>query len=74
MSNVELKKAKDELLKLIERAQHGEDVVITQDDRPIARLVGIQESSRREFGSARGLISFADDFDAPIADFSEYTE
>jgi hypothetical protein len=28
----------------------------------------------RQFGSAKALITMADDFDAPLADFSEYTE
>ncbi len=29
-------------------------------------------SGRPQFGSARGLIEIADDFDAPLADFQEY--
>jgi len=28
----------------------------------------------RQFGSAEGLITMADDFDAPLADFAEHTE
>ena len=27
---------------------------------------------KRQFGSARGLIAMADDFDEPLADFQEY--
>ena len=73
MTLVELTKAKDDLLKLIERVQHGEDVVITKDDKPIVRIVAVKETTHRHFGSAKGLISFADDFDAPLEDFAEYT-
>jgi len=29
-------------------------------------------SGRPQFGSARGLIKMADNFDAPLADFQEY--
>ena len=29
-------------------------------------------SGRPQFGSAKGLIKMADDFDAPVADFQEY--
>ena len=31
-----------------------------------------EDRGRPQFGSARGLIKLADDFDAPLADFQEY--
>ncbi len=73
MTLVELAKAKEELLDLIKRAQNGEEVVITEDDKPIIRLVALNKPAQRTFGSAKGLVSFADDFDAPLDDFAEYS-
>lgn len=40
-------------------------VELTSSQRP---------TRRRQFGSAKGLITTADDFDAPLPDFAEYTE
>ncbi|MCX6359943.1 MAG: type II toxin-antitoxin system prevent-host-death family antitoxin [Armatimonadetes bacterium] len=61
---------------LIDLAKRGEDVVITRDDVPVARLVcevPRRPSPRR--GTARGLVlRMADDFDAPLADFKEYMQ
>ena len=74
MTRVDLTAAKDHLHKLIERVQDGEEVVLTSGDEPVARLVAIKPSSKgRRSGSARGQIEFADDFDAPLDDFAEYT-
>jgi antitoxin (DNA-binding transcriptional repressor) of toxin-antitoxin stability system len=40
---------------------------------PIAKIVGISKKKKqREFGSAKGLIKMADDFDAPLEDFKDY--
>ena len=41
----------------------------------LVRLVEMHsaERRRRRPGSARGLITIADDFDAPLGDFREYT-
>ncbi len=39
----------------------------------IAEHQGAIAPARRQPGSAKGLILIADDFDAPLADFAEYT-
>jgi antitoxin (DNA-binding transcriptional repressor) of toxin-antitoxin stability system len=40
---------------------------------PVVQLVAVERAARKpEFGSARGLITLADDFDAPLPDFAEY--
>jgi len=49
------------------------EVILTKGDRPVARLVPIQDKPRRQFGSAKGLITIAEDFDAPLEDFKEFT-
>ena len=73
MTQIELQEAKEQFMKLVERAANGEEIVIYKNKRPFVKLLPIAHSSRRrEFGSAKGLIQMADDFDAPLADFEEY--
>jgi antitoxin (DNA-binding transcriptional repressor) of toxin-antitoxin stability system len=65
--------AKIRLPDLIDAAIKGETVLILKDDQPIVQLVPATPLKRwRQFGSARGLIEMAHDFDAPLEDFKEY--
>ncbi len=58
---------------LIESVIRGEEIVFTQNNLPVAKLVAInQEKPRPQFGSAKGLFTLAEDFDAPLKDFDEY--
>ena len=55
------------------RSGGGGEVVITKDNHPVAKLVGYpQQAGKRQLGTARGLITIAEDFDEPLEDFSEY--
>lgn len=72
---ISLEEASTKLPSLLLEVQTGNEVVITQGNRPIARLVAVQTARpRRQFGSARHLITLAPDFDAPLADFADYTQ
>ena len=71
MTHMDLDKAKDHLPELVEQAVSGEEVLITKDSQPLVRLVAVKALPRgRHFGSAKGLIVVAQDFDAPLADFA----
>ena len=60
---------------LIDYVINGEEVVFTQNNLPIAKLVAVrQEKPRPQFGSAKGLFVMAEDFNEPLADFDEYRE
>jgi len=64
---------------LIQKVMNGEEVFITQNQKPIAKIVsvsGAPAKSRKliKAGSAKGLIKIADDFDAPLEDFREYMQ
>jgi len=73
IQEVNLDEAKARLLDLINAALKGETVIITKDSQQMVQLVPAgQPARRRQFGSAKGLIVMADDFDAPLADFDEY--
>ncbi len=73
MRKVNLDEAQRRLPELIEEAAGGEDVVISRGDGADFRLVPVVEPAPRPaFGSARGLIEMADDFDAPVEGFEPY--
>jgi prevent-host-death family protein len=80
MTYVTLEEAGAQLPRLIEEARQGEEVIITRDDQPVARVVAVSEPEsksrpRRKPGSAKDVILYmADDFDAPLEDFKEYME
>jgi prevent-host-death family protein len=77
MSTITLEEAQARLPELIASLQPGGELVITQNERPVAKLVSESSSSRRprQPGSAKDKILYmADDFDAPLEDFKEYME
>ncbi|MCU0482027.1 MAG: DUF2281 domain-containing protein [Anaerolineae bacterium] len=74
MRNYTIQEAQSNLLELIEQAQNGETIIIS-DDVHVVQLVPMPLANKRKprkAGSARGLIHMADDFDAPLDDFDEY--
>lgn len=74
MPEVTIEEAAAQLPRLIETlSQCGDEIVITQDQRPVARLVGVTDTRPRpHFGSARGEVVIREDFDAPLEDFADY--
>ncbi len=73
MQTVTLNEAKTNLVGLIDAAAAGEEIFITRDDNLSVQLVPrTQKKRKRRFGSAKGLISMAPDFDEPLDDFKEY--
>lgn len=74
ISRIELDQVAEHLPELIEEVQRGGEVVLTQGDEPVAKLTKYQTPvGKRRLGTAKGLITIADDFDAPLDDFAEYT-
>lgn len=74
MPQVDVAQARREFDQLLERASRGEDVLITKDDRPLARITAPskEEKRKRQFGSVEGEIWMSEDFDEPLDDFQEY--
>ncbi len=70
MLQVTLEEAKSRLLELIDAVLKGETVVIVKGSQEAVQLVRAVPYVRRQFGSAKGLIAMADDFDAPLPDFN----
>lgn len=61
---VNMHQAKSGLSRLVRRAEAGEEVIITRDGTPVARLVAIRKE--RVPGLAKGQVRIAADFDAPL--------
>ena len=75
MYQIELEKAKTQIATLLQSALDGEEIIITQNERPVLKLVPISAvKPRRQSGSARGLITMSDDFNEPLEDFAEYMQ
>ncbi|MEG4067554.1 DUF2281 domain-containing protein [Microcoleus sp. Pol11C2] len=64
------------LLELIEATIRGGEIAITQDNRPVVKLVVIPKQAKRnrQAGSAKGMVWMSDDFDEPLEEFNEYME
>lgn len=73
MTQMSAEAAGDHLSDLLQAVMRGEEVVIMKDDQPVARLVSVaNQRTIRRFGCAKGQITMAADFDAPLADFADY--
>lgn len=61
--------AKSQLSQLIRRVADGEEVVITRNGEPVARLVPVAPpATARKLGTLAGTIRIGADFDAPLPD------
>ena len=77
MPTVTIEEAQNKLTELIHRLTPGEEVVITENDQPVARLVAATPPQRkpRQPGTLKGTVLYmAPDFDAPLDEFKEYME
>lgn len=76
MAIVTIQEAQAGLSDLIHKLVPGEEVVITENDQPVAKLARTEPKKLWpcKAGSAKGKIWMAPDFDAPLEDFKEYME
>ena len=75
MHQIDLHEAKQHLADFIDMALGGEEILITQDEQPVLTLIRVAApKARRKAGSAKGLITLASDFDAPLEDFRAYMQ
>lgn len=72
MTQLDIGQAKSNLSKLLDLAIKGEEIIITQNDKPIAKISPIKRPLKR--GSAKGKVWMSDDFDEPLEDFKNYME
>jgi prevent-host-death family protein len=64
--------AKAHFSELIEKASLGEEITVTRDNQPVARIVPLRPAKRQP-GTGKDKIRFiSPDFDAPLEDFADY--
>ncbi|HET6574073.1 MAG TPA: type II toxin-antitoxin system prevent-host-death family antitoxin [Fimbriiglobus sp.] len=75
MATVTIQEAQANLSDLIHRLTPGEEVVITENDQPVARLVPTLTAKKPpQFGTLKGTVLSMEHFDDPLEDFKEYME
>ncbi len=76
MSTVTIEEAQAKLSDLIHQLTPDQEVVITENDQPVARLIATTaRKPARKLGTLKGTVLYmAPDFDAPLEDFKEYME
>lgn len=73
MPTVTIADAQTQLPQLIERLLPGESVVITRDNKPVARLMAEASARKpRKAGNCKGMIAIVADNDDHLKDFAEY--
>jgi prevent-host-death family protein len=74
-ATVTIEEAQAHLAELISQLALGEEVIITENQQPVARLLPVKTKTQRKLGTMRGSIKYiAPDFDAPLDDFKEYMQ
>lgn len=63
---VNMHEAKTNLSKLVEEAEHGEDILLARAGKVVARIVALRPARARELGQWKGKVRMAEDFDAPL--------
>ena len=72
MSTVTLEDAQAQLPELIEHLGPGEELVITRNARPVARLMGpVNESTQPVFGRGRGKVVVVAEDDEHLQGFGD---
>lgn len=78
MASISIQEAQARLPELVHGLAPGEDLVIVENDQPVARIVpmaGERQPAVRRLGTLRGtVLHMAPDFDAPLEEFREYMQ
>jgi len=73
MNAITIEEAQAKLLDLIHNLTPGDEVVITENNQPVAKLVGtLLPRLRPEPGLCKGWITIVSDDDEHLNDFADY--
>jgi prevent-host-death family protein len=74
MSSVTIEEAQAKLTDLIHKLGPGEEVVITENNQPVAKLVSERSATRQrpQPGLCKGMITIVADDDEHLKDFAGY--
>jgi len=69
---VDAQRAANQLSRLLDQLAGGEEIIITSEGKPVARLLGCHGEERmRTGGHWKGLVRISDDFDEPLPKSAE---
>jgi antitoxin (DNA-binding transcriptional repressor) of toxin-antitoxin stability system len=74
---IPLTEVSEDLVRLVEAALKGEEIVILKDSQPVVKLLRLEPGQKRypaKAGSAKGQVWISEDFDEPLEEFKEYME
>lgn len=75
MTTVSIQEAQAALPDLIHHLAPGDEVIITENDQPVARIVSAPVTAGRKLGTLKGtILAISSDFDAPLDDFKDWTQ
>lgn len=78
MATISIEDAQEKLAELIRSMSPGDEVIITANDHPVAKLTPTQDVSApmpRQPGTLRGtVLHYAADFNASLNELKEYAE
>ena len=66
---VDISEAKDQLPELVSLVLQGNEIIISEGNKPLARIVPVTESKQtRVAGLNRGKVWVSEDFDEPLSE------
>lgn len=76
-ATISLEKAQADLKAIVHNLVPGEEIIITENQQPVARLVSVPKPEREPLpppGFMKGqVLSMAPDFNEPLDDLKDYT-
>lgn len=73
--HVTVSEAKAHFAELLKAVEAGKTIVVTRHGKPVARIQGVEDRVKLpRIGALKGQIWMADDFDAPLDMFDDYTK
>jgi antitoxin (DNA-binding transcriptional repressor) of toxin-antitoxin stability system len=69
---VSVQQAGKQLVELVRALGPGDEIVLTQDNRPVAKIIPNQESRLRHPGNCKGMLSIGQEDKEHLVDFKEY--
>ncbi|MFZ4791481.1 MAG: type II toxin-antitoxin system Phd/YefM family antitoxin [Candidatus Competibacteraceae bacterium] len=74
LATITVEETQINLKDLIDQVIVGQEIIITKDGQPVARLMGepVKKRLPRKAGSAKGMLMILQDNDDHLKDFEEY--
>lgn len=72
MQTIPVEQAEGHLAEIIEKLPPGEEVVLTRDNKPAARLIRTPNLRRPQPGLGKGMLTIVSDDDEHLKDFADY--